>query len=166
MSWSGPEFTRVDIPVLPDRIRYADRILLNGSCFSEHIANKLKRFKYRVVDNPFGILYNPVSLAESFRRTINRMYYQADELIFHDGLYHSVDHHGSFSNPEASVALEKIRDQMDQAFQHLQHCHYIFISPGTSWVYKLKSSGHIVGNCHKIPQSFFKKSKLEIEDCV
>jgi hypothetical protein len=164
MSWPGPSFTPVNIPLIPERIRYADSIFMMGSCFAEHIANKLEQYKYDVFQNPFGILYNPVSLAESVHRIVDRKYYTGDELIFHDGLYHSMDHHGSFSGVKAEDVLLSINTVMDEAYHHLTRSKFIFISPGTTWVYRYLATGHLVGNCHKIPQARFEKSKLTFEE--
>lgn len=166
MSWTGPEFTNVAMPPVPERIRYADKIFLSGSCFSEHIADKLNAFKYQVVDNPFGILYNPVSIAKSLQRIVHKQYYQQSELILYDGLYHSMDHHGVFSGPHADAVLADINEKIELAYTHLVNCKYIFLSPGTSWIYTYASTGEIVGNCHKIPQAQFSKSKLTFAQCM
>jgi hypothetical protein len=164
MSWSGPAYTPVNIPPVPEPIRYADGILMIGSCFAEHIANKLSRFKYDLLQNPFGILYNPTSLAESISRIVEKKYYSSDELVVHDGLYHSLDHHGSYSGVNAEDVILSINKAIDTAHHHLSGSRFIFISPGTTWVYRYKLTGKLVGNCHKIPQTQFEKSKLTYEE--
>jgi len=164
MSWPGPSFTQVNIPAIPQRIRYADGILMVGSCFAEHIANKLDLFKYDIVQNPFGILYNPVSIAESISRIVEKKLYLVDELVFHEGLYHSMDHHGLFSGVNKDAVIDLINQSIEGAHQHLGKCKYIFISPGTTRVYRFKSTDRIVGNCHKIPQHQFDKSTLSYQE--
>ncbi|HZV43779.1 MAG TPA: GSCFA domain-containing protein, partial [Saprospiraceae bacterium] len=164
MTWPGPAFTAVQIPPVPERLRYADKIMMIGSCFAEHIANRLDQYKYEILQNPYGILYNPVSMAESLRRIADKKYYTAGELVYHEGLYHSLDHHGSFSGLNEGMVLDFINETIDSAYAHLSNSQFIFISPGTTWVYQYNPTGRIVGNCHKIPQTHFTKFKLTIEE--
>lgn len=158
--------TIVDIPDFHPKIRYSDSVFLAGSCFSEHISDKLERYKYDVLSNPFGILYNPVSLAISFDRIARLDYYHADELVRHDGLYHSMDHHGLYSGRNKEEVLEKINKSILHAHGHLQKSKIVCISPGTSKVYRYKETAAIVGNCHKIPQSVFTYESLSIQQCA
>jgi hypothetical protein len=125
----------------PDAIQYEDTVTMIGSCFAEHIAQRLAHLKYTVLQNPFGILYNPVSLEESVRRIVHRQYYQPGELVQQDGLYHSMDHHGSFSGMDKEAVLKSINTMMDTAHALLSGSKFIFISPGTAWVYRFKASG-------------------------
>lgn len=164
MSWSGPSFTPVDLPSFPGKIQYEDTITMIGSCFAEHIAQRGTQLKYTVLQNPFGILYNPISLEESVRRIVHRQYYQPDELVLQDGLYHSMDHHGSFSGIDKEEVVKSINTMMDNAYTLIPGSKFIFISPGTTWVYRFKASGNIVGNCHKISQAQFEKYKLSFEE--
>jgi len=160
MSWPGPSFTPVQIPPIPERIQYSDKILMMGSCFTEHIGEHLLSYKYDVLQNPFGILYNPVSIAESVSRIAEKKYYAADELVYHDSLYHSMDHHGSYSGIDVELVLQKLNAGIDTAHQHMGSCKHVVISPGTIRAYRYKLTGKIAGNNHKIPQSQFDKIKL------
>lgn len=157
--------TKVNVPDFQPRIRYTDPILLAGSCFAEHISNKLERYKYAIVSNPFGILYNPVSLAVSFDRIARLQFYDAAELVQHDGLYHSMDHHGSFSGKYIEAVLEKINTTLQAAHEHLKKSKVVCISPGTSKVYRYSVTSAIAGNCHKIPQSAFTSEQLTLQQC-
>ncbi len=157
--------TTVGMPRFDPKIKYHDPIAMFGSCFAEHISQKLDRYKYSVLTNPFGILYNPVSIARSIERIVLQQYYQTDELVLQDNLYHSMDHHGLHSGENSEVVVSKINASMKQAYEHLSNCGFVFISPGTSKVYTYKPSGAIVGNCHKIPQSSFTYKQLTTKEC-
>lgn len=157
--------TTVEIPRFDPKIRYRDPVAMFGSCFAEHISQKLYRYKYNVLTNPFGILYNPVSIARSIERIVHQQYYQADELVLQDNLYHSMDHHGLYSGTNSEVVVSKINASMKHAYEHLSNCAFVFISPGTSKVYTYKPSGAIVGNCHKIPQASFTYTQLTTKEC-
>ncbi len=157
--------TKIYVPDFDPRIRYSDSILMAGSCFAEHINSKLERYKYDIVSNPFGILYNPVSLAVSFDRVARLQFYVADELVQHDGLYHSMDHHGSFSGKDKDAVLEKINKTLQHAHEHLKKSKVVCISPGTSKVYRYAVTSAITGNCHKIPQASFTYEQLTMHEC-
>lgn len=158
--------TRVSIPPVATKWQYKDVILMNGSCFSEHISDKLSRYKYNVLSNPFGILYNPESLAVSFERIAALDYYQPDELVPWNGFIHSPDHHGSFSGRDQNAVLTRINDHLRAGHEQLKRCTIVGISLGTSKVYRSKDSGAIVANCHKIPANAFLKEQLSPEDCT
>lgn len=157
--------THVPIPDFHPKIRYADPILMAGSCFAEHISTKLDRYKYDIISNPSGILYNPISLAVSFDRVARLQFYDGDELVFQDGLYHSMDHHGSFSGTDKDAVLEKINRTLQHAHEHLKKTKVVCISPGTSKVYRYAVTSAIAGNCHKIPQAAFSYEQLTLHQC-
>src|SRR6188472_2292978 len=98
------------------KIRYSDHLTMAGSCFAEHISDKLMRYKYDVLSNPFGILFNPVSIARSFERIAGKEFYTEDELIFRDGFFHSMDHHGNFSGLNKEEVLVAINSSMERSF--------------------------------------------------
>ena len=165
MSWSGPAFTKVDIPPFPDKIAYSDKVFLLGSCFSEHISFLLDRYKYDVIENPFGILYNPVSMATCLERVVHKTFYKEHELVQHDGLFHSMDHHGAFSGSDAKEVLDNINHSIEAAHEHLKECAIVFLSPGTSIVFDYKPTSRIAGNCHKIPATAFEKRRISLDEC-
>jgi hypothetical protein len=166
MRSSDQLITKVTINDFHPKIRYTDAVFMAGSCFAEHISDKLDRYKYDVLSNPFGILYNPVSLARSIDRISNLTYYNPDELVLHDGLYHSMDHHGSFSGRDQQAVADKINKGIETAHHHLKKCTVAFISPGTAKIYRFKETSSIAGNNHKIPQTAFSAEQLSVQDCV
>lgn len=166
MATTDQLITNVEVTDFHPKIQYRDPLFMAGSCFTEHINDKLDRYKYDVLSNPFGILYNPVSLATSFDRIVRLAYYHPDELIMHDGLYHSMDHHGAFSGKNKEEVLDKINKSVQLAYTHLQRSKVVCISPGTSKVYRYKETAAIVGNCHKILQSAFTYESLSLQQCI
>ncbi len=157
--------TVVKTPDFADKISHSTSVFLSGSCFTEHISQKLDRYKYNVLSNPFGILYNPVSIAKSIERTVHLNFVRREELIFHQGLHHSMDHHGSFSSVDPEEVLLKINKSMQIAHDRLKQCAFVFISPGTAKVYRYKDTQAIVGNCHKLPATDFTHELLSLSDC-
>lgn len=147
------------------KITYSDTITMAGSCFAEHIADKLVRYKHDVLSNPFGILFNPISIARSFERIANKEWYQENELELQDGLFHSMDHHGSYSGKDKNAVIDSINSSIEKSNRHLTKSKFVFISLGSAKVYRFKKTGTIAGNCHKIPQEAFESFRMTLSEC-
>lgn len=155
----------VDVPVVRPPLTYDDAILMAGSCFTEHISDKLLRYKYNVLSHPFGITYNPESLAVAFERIASRATYSISDLVHQDGLYHSMDHHGKYSGIDPEHVVEKINQEILLAHDHLRQCQWVSVSPGTSRIYRYKPTDAVVANCHKIPSNQFNEEHLSAFQC-
>ena len=90
------------------KISHYEPVLLAGSCFTENIGNKLSNFKFKTLANPFGIIYNPISIVESILRVKNNKPYSEPEIISNHGKFFSLDHHGSFSQNDKNKCIQKI----------------------------------------------------------
>lgn len=135
-----------------------------GSCFAEHMGRKLEERRFQPVTNPFGILYNPVSLARGLDRLREGRPYEARALFRHGELWHSWDHHGRFSHPRRENALQGINRALQAGHHLLQQAPWLLLTLGTAWVYRLKDSGRIVANNHKLPASAFEKGLLPLQE--
>ncbi|MBX2959086.1 MAG: GSCFA domain-containing protein [Flavobacteriales bacterium] len=147
-------------------LSHQEAILLLGSCFTENIGEKLLNSKFKVNINPFGIIYNPISIANSLTRIVNNQLYNEQELSEQHKKWFSFDHHGSFSSFNQQECLTKINNEITCAYQHLQETKTIIITLGTAWVYKNIENNQIVANCHKIPAKNFTKRLLSVEEIV
>lgn len=147
--------------LLPQRagfeIAYGHQLVALGSCFAETMGARLSVAKFEVLVNPFGIVYNPISIAESLMRLLGGDGFTEGELWQRDGLWHSFMHHGSFSAPEQSACLENINNNFIIARNRLKNTDFLIITLGTSFLYKWKETGKAVANCHKWPTSSFDK---------
>jgi hypothetical protein len=153
---------RTIIPIEKSKkpIDYDSNILLLGSCFAENIGEKFDYFKFNNRVNPFGILFNPVSLEKVIERIVEKKYYTESDIFFHNDLWHCFEVHSELSNPDKALFLEnlnRIIDQLHVEIETITHCQ---ITYGTAWVYASKESGQIVANCHKVPQKQFDKKLL------
>lgn len=146
------------------QISYDDKILLSGSCFAEHMATKLKERKFHVLNNPYGILFNPVSLFQSVQEIVNQREYKEQDLVFHDELEHSMNHHSRFSGTNPTGVIHLINKEINTARDFLQDAKVLFLTLGTAWVYRY--DGEIVANCHKIPNHQFEKELLDTNAIV
>ena len=150
--------TIVDIKPSDWQIGYEDKILMLGSCFSDEIGAQMKQRHLSVTCNPFGTLYNPLSIAQAMQMT------QIPELVQHDGLWHSMAHHGSFSRPTREETEQAVNTSIDILQTALRTASTVIITFGTSWVYEMDS--FIVGNCHKLPAECFTRRRLSVEEIV
>lgn len=159
-------FTEVKIKDLGWKIDHRQKILLVGSCFTENIGQRMQRLKFQVDLNPFGILYNPQSIAKSLQHLIDKKVYAEDDLFEQDGIWHSFDHHSRFSSSSAEKILSQINEQIDFSAEYLRESEYLILSFGTAWIYELKETGETVSNCHKLPAAHFKRFRLSPEEIV
>lgn len=145
-------------------ITHRSTILLFGSCFSENIGSKLIENKFSVNVNPFGILYNPLSISQAINRLLAKKEFSSEDFVHHNDSYHSFMHHGLFSNPCIAEAVNHVNNQFDIASEQLNNANYLLITFGTSYVFRWLDTGEVVGNCHKIPASKFQRERLTIEE--
>ncbi|MFN8285735.1 MAG: GSCFA domain-containing protein [Chitinophagales bacterium] len=147
-------------------INYSDALVNIGSCFSENIGQCFKQNKFNMLINPFGQQYNPVSIANGLLRLLNPVHYQEKDLVFQDGLYHSFDHHGSFSRSAIAETLEVVNAGLASGAAQLKNSKVLFLTFGSAHVFRLKENGAIVSNCHKIAGTKFTQELLSVEDIV
>ncbi|MEP6795363.1 MAG: GSCFA domain-containing protein, partial [Saprospiraceae bacterium] len=88
-----------------------------------------------------------------------------NELVTQDGLFHSMDHHGSYSGKDKVAVLDAINTSIEKSHQHLTKSKFVFISFGSAKVYQFKKTGAIAGNCHKIPQDAFESFRITLNEC-
>src|SRR5260221_10539812 len=153
----------ISIPVLPRPISYGDRILLTGSCFTEHIGNNLRDWKFDVLQNPNGILFDAASVAASLISYIQPKTYTEDDLVFFNELWHSWQHHSHFSNIDKEACLRGINESQARAHAFLKEAKWLIITLGSSFSYRLKDGGG-VANCHRAPGQTFTKHLMTIEE--
>lgn len=146
------------------RIGYDNRILSLGSCFADHIGAKLKTAKMQVCSNPFGVLYNPLSVLSALKRLTTRNEIVEQELIFQNGLYHSFAFHSAFSDESVAGALTQMNQAVCEGACMLDHCDRLMITFGTAWIYEHAETGEIVSNCHKLPAKAFHRRRLTVEE--
>lgn len=154
--------TEVHITPSSRPLRHHDRILMLGSCFAENIAVKLQNGGFRCTSNPFGVLYNPMSISACLNRLLSNEPFTEADLTEYGGLYHSMLHHGSFSAAAPRECLQRLNDALQIGHRALQEADVIIITWGTAWIYEME--GRIVANCHKMPASCFTRRRLTGEE--
>lgn len=145
-------------------IGYQDKILILGSCFSENIGKKFLENKFNVLVNPFGIIYNPISICNSLNIIIDKKEFNVKDLFYHNEQWHSFFHHSKFSDISEKKVLENINDKINEANNLIKDVSYLIITFGSSYVYIHNELNFIVSNCHKIPNKTFEQKMLSITE--
>ncbi|MEO7924873.1 MAG: GSCFA domain-containing protein [Chitinophagaceae bacterium] len=172
----------IELKKLSSPLTYKDKLLLTGSCFTEHIGNALKDLKFTVLQNPHGILFDPASVCKNLLSYIEPKKYTGADLFQLNEVWHSWEHHSRFSNMNIDDAVNNINESQQAAHEFLKKASCIVITLGSSFSYRLTktspnpSKGGAFGevaNCHRAPAQWFNKHLLEItatskmlEDCL
>jgi hypothetical protein len=155
--------TKVPVATYAYPIDYSSKLLSLGSCFVENMGDKLDYFKFQVKTNPFGIIFNPVSIERLVDRVINQRLFTESDIFFHNDLWHCYEVHSELSCYNKEEFLERLNLRIQQSNNLIIQASHIIITYGTSWVYRLNSTKEIVANCHKVPQKEFTKEILSPE---
>lgn len=166
----------INIPTPPVTINYRDPILLTGSCFTEHIGNSLQDLKFEVLQNPNGILFDPMSVAASLVSYVQHKQYTAADLFYLHELWQSWQHHSRFSHIDQATVLQNINASQQRAHVFLKQAKWLIITLGSAFSYRLvpeapvevQAGGGIgtgaVANCHRAPGQWFRKHLMTIEE--
>ncbi|MDQ6813559.1 MAG: GSCFA domain-containing protein [Bacteroidota bacterium] len=156
----------VDIKFPEKKITYSDKLFFIGSCFTEHIARRLEELKFVVIQNPNGILFDPLSVSKSLNSYIDLKKYKQPDLFYLDELWQSWNHHSVFSGMDANNVLLNINLSQKKAHDQLKSATWLVITLGSSFSYQLAEDKQFVANCHRAPGQWFNKHLLTIEETV
>ncbi len=156
------------VPISPASFSIAPQtiLLLMGSCFAENIGEILKSLRFSAEINPFGIVYNPISLAKNMGYLLGEKEWKPENMAFSQELWHSFEHHSRFSGINKEKVATHILENIEKGREILQKADIISLTLGTAWAYRHIETGEIVANCHKIPARFFQKELLSVAEIV
>jgi len=168
-------FANIQIKPLDPPISHKHKILLTGSCFTEHIGNFLMEAKFDVLQNPNGILFDPISVSSSLVSYIQNKQYAGQELFYLNERWNSWHHHSRFSDPEKGECLKNINHSQREAHAFLENADWLIVTLGSAFTYKLVpdsplsapwrgAEGEPVANCHKAPAQNFVRHLNTIEE--
>ncbi|WP_029037933.1 GSCFA domain-containing protein [Salinimicrobium xinjiangense] len=159
---------RTPVPITPQepKIGYPSKVLLLGSCFVENIGKKLEYFKFQNLLNPFGILFHPTAIHNFLKRVKEQHVFTEADIFFHNEVWHSYEAHSDLNSIEKEEILNKLNAAVQETADFLKSATHVIITPGTAWGYRLKESGEIVANCHKVPQANFSKEITEVKNAL
>lgn len=155
-------------------IRYGQKIMLMGSCFTEHIGKALQELKFEVMQNPHGILFDPASVCHSLLSYAEGKKYTENDLFYLNEVWATWHHHSRFSHLQRKECLEQINLSQEKAHDFLRQADWLIITLGSSFSYRLTdqadkaslSTGSAVANCHRAPGQWFQKHMMEIAETM
>lgn len=156
--------TIIKAPEDRQMLRHSDEVLLLGSCFSDNIGGKMRGGMMQAMVNPFGTIYNPLSIAASVKRIIDGERIAGMTLFQQSGVWNSYAFHSRFSMADKEATLERMNKRIEQAHESLKRCRMLVITLGTAVVYRLLATGEVVSNCHKVPQHEFSREMASVHE--
>jgi GSCFA family len=158
--------TTLVVPKSSFDVNYETPLLMLGSCFTENIGARLQSLHLPVLINPFGIVYNPISMSKSINYLMTNDLFSEKDLFKEGSLWHSWQHHSRFSSPEKAEILRDINSELSIARSHFIKTKTLILTLGTANVFFEKKSNQVVSNCHKVPPQYFEKKRLSVEQVV
>ena len=159
--------TRINIQPLEQTIAYGDSLLFLGSCFADEIGCICKGLGFNALVNPFGVLYNPVSIAQSVERLDCGKPFSHEEIIeVGEKQYCTFSHNTAFWKTSENELLTEVNASLETASAHFAQSQWVIISLGTSWVFRHKATNLVVSNCHKLPANQFEREFLTVQQSV
>ena len=156
--------TEIKITPLERTIIYGDGLLFLGSCFADEVGGICRGLGFDAMVNPFGVLYNPASIAQSVERLGSGSPFTHGEVVtVGEGQYCTFSHNTAFWNSSEKALLEQVNRKLEEAQAHLMKAKWIVVSLGTSWVFRDKETQKMVSNCHKLPAARFERVFLPVE---
>ncbi len=162
MKW----FTEVDAGRSPQMISYRDRVLFLGSCFADEISSRMERYGFEVLANPFGVLYNPLSISNSLIRLFDSTPIDEGDVVMDGSVYKSIYHSSDYASADIHSLINNTTDSLINASEFLRKTDTVSLTFGTSWVYRRKSDRRVVSNCHKQPGDSFERFSLTVDEIV
>ena len=156
--------TEIEIAKFAESIDHTKKVFALGSCFAERISERLQRAKFSVTTNPFGVLFNPFSIANTIERLDSTRAFAVCDIEAGRDAFFSFDAHSSLDGTTQTDAFAKLNRAVAQGAKALAEADWVILTFGTAWVYERK--GRVVANCHKQPAAEFERRRLSVEEIV
>ncbi len=158
--------TELQVPAASIHLTHQDKVVTLGSCFADVIGSRLHQHKVDVLVNPFGTIFNPVSVGQLLQASCGQPYNFEPYLVQREGIWYAYHLHSSLFAPSKQALLAQINWHVAQTRQHLLQAKLLIITFGTAVVYRLKSTGEVVANCHKEPAKNFDRVLLSGDEML
>lgn len=156
--------TKIEISKAKNQIDYSSNLFLLGSCFVENIGEKFSYYKFKSAQNPTGILFSPIGIENIINRAVNSIEFTTNDAFQLNEQWHCFEAHSALSSSSQEGLIRNLNIGLEQTKTQLNNATHLFITLGTSWVYKHLESSKLVANCHKVPQKEFSKEIISVEE--
>ena len=158
--------TIVSVPNQGGRLSHRHKIMVLGSCFAENIGTRMQNFRYQLDLNPFGVIYNPISVSNSLKMLLDPQEFTQENIHYANERWFSFYHHSKFSYGDPGECLHSINKSLMESAAFLEEVDYLMITFGSAYVFQLKETGEIVSNCHKVPSAKFNHILVKQDEIV
>ena len=155
--------TQITIQKTKSPIDYHSKMVSIGSCFAENMAQKFDYFKFQNIANPFGIMFNVISIENIIDRIVANKLFAEKDIFFHNDAWHCFEVHSCLSHPDKDIYIDQLNLILLQTKGYFSDATHFIFTFGTSWIYRNVANNQVVANCHKMAQSHFKKELISIE---
>ncbi|EIM76937.1 GSCFA domain-containing protein [Nitritalea halalkaliphila LW7] len=159
-------YTPCEIPEKEPKLDFSSFVVALGSCFSTVMGGFLQQRKFETLINPFGTLFNPISILRNARMALQQESYRPELVAQRDGLLAHYETHGDLMAYSEHALMRLLAKRQSVCRHGLLEASHVFLTFGTAWVHEHSPSGTLVANCHKQPAAFFTKRLLQVEEIV
>jgi mannose/fructose/N-acetylgalactosamine-specific phosphotransferase system component IIB len=154
---------RTAIPIKPANISisHQDKMLSVGSCFADTMGLRLQTYKFDILTNPFGNIFNPISI---FQLLSHKNSVDDSNFVQQHDIWYNFQLHSEISDPCKQKLIAKINQIEENVANYLTKSSYLILTLGTAWVYQIKTNQIIVANCHKVPAQNFEKRLIQLTE--
>lgn len=159
--------TEIPIEPMKHRVVYGDGMLFLGSCFADEIGSICKGMGFNALVNPFGTLYNPVSISNAVNRLTHGTCFSMEDVIQVGKQYYcTFEHNTEFWNTTKEGLLKNINIVFNNSLDHFARTQWVIVSLGTAWVFRHHETHKVVSNCHKMPSRCFERDCLSVSSAA
>ena len=159
---------RTELNIIPslEKIEHGNKIITIGSCFSQVIGERLSKNKFETLVNPFGTIFNPVSIFRLLENSISSNFSILSSSVLSQSIWFNYHVHSDLYGDTEEELKSRVEEKVKEVNQWLNQADVLIITLGTAFVYKLNSNREIVANCHKQPSSNFTKELLTVDEII
>ena len=165
--------TPVEIKKGDIKLDYNSKVMMLGSCFTTEVGKIMQDYRFDVMINPFGVLYNPASILSSVKRIVSQEPFTDEDIIEANPTdkgvarkYASFYHHSSFARLNREEFLSNANVHLQESCKYLQQANTVIITLGTAWVFRHLEKDIIVSNCHKRVAKEFSRQLITVAECT
>ena len=156
--------TEIEIAKIAEGVDHTQKVFALGSCFADSISERLAKAKFSVTTNPFGVLFNPFSIANALERLDEIRAFAVCDIKAGRDAFFSFDAHSSLDGKTHTEIFGNLNKAVAQGSKALRESDWVILTFGTAWVYE--KDGRVVANCHKQPASEFERRRLSVAEIV
>lgn len=159
---------RTELTIAPQERQLARtaRVLTVGSCFADSIGARLRLNKVNALVNPFGTVFQPLALAQLLRAAAGEEQDWQQHVVEARGRWQSYDFHSTIGAESPVELLQTIQETVRRVGDFVRTANAVVLTLGTAWAYRLRETGELVSNLHKLPASLFEKELLTADEIV